>query len=158
MDANFSSQFSTMAGPSSTSFKKTRACRQKSKTGTFIQQDTKMSIGYQTPMGSSSIKSVASFIIHYIPHFGRHHHDPLLTPLRRVKCDETKPSCLRCKNFGRKCDGYDYSPKVASRALTIGQINVAYLLLGQTCMAAWTDHIYWYNPGVLSLPACFYAA
>ncbi|KAB8295039.1 hypothetical protein EYC80_006982 [Monilinia laxa] len=31
--------------------------------------------------------------------------------LRRVKCDETKPSCMRCKNFGRKCDGYEYSPK-----------------------------------------------
>ncbi|KAI9641879.1 hypothetical protein NHQ30_009746 [Ciborinia camelliae] len=31
--------------------------------------------------------------------------------VRRVKCDETKPSCMRCKNFGRKCDGYEYSPK-----------------------------------------------
>ncbi|PMD43555.1 hypothetical protein L207DRAFT_300132 [Hyaloscypha variabilis F] len=26
--------------------------------------------------------------------------------IRRVKCDETKPSCLRCKKFGTKCDGY----------------------------------------------------
>lgn len=25
---------------------------------------------------------------------------------RHVKCDETKPSCIRCANFGRKCDGY----------------------------------------------------
>ncbi|KAE8443324.1 hypothetical protein EG329_001967 [Mollisiaceae sp. DMI_Dod_QoI] len=25
---------------------------------------------------------------------------------RRVKCDETKPSCLRCQKFGRACDGY----------------------------------------------------
>ncbi len=25
---------------------------------------------------------------------------------RRVKCDETKPSCLRCEKFGHKCDGY----------------------------------------------------
>ncbi|KAH8755162.1 hypothetical protein BGZ57DRAFT_772975 [Hyaloscypha finlandica] len=25
---------------------------------------------------------------------------------RRVKCDETKPNCLRCANFGRKCAGY----------------------------------------------------
>ncbi|KAF4634561.1 hypothetical protein G7Y89_g3537 [Cudoniella acicularis] len=25
---------------------------------------------------------------------------------RRVKCDETKPECLRCSNFGRKCGGY----------------------------------------------------
>ncbi|KAM3155336.1 hypothetical protein ABEW05_004142 [Botrytis cinerea] len=25
---------------------------------------------------------------------------------RRVKCDETKPACMRCQNFGRVCDGY----------------------------------------------------
>ncbi|KAF2817427.1 uncharacterized protein BDZ99DRAFT_470436 [Mytilinidion resinicola] len=25
---------------------------------------------------------------------------------RRVKCDETKPHCLRCTQTGRKCDGY----------------------------------------------------
>ncbi len=27
--------------------------------------------------------------------------------MRRVKCDETKPQCLRCQNYGRQCDGYD---------------------------------------------------
>ncbi|KAL9628767.1 MAG: hypothetical protein Q9164_007152, partial [Protoblastenia rupestris] len=26
--------------------------------------------------------------------------------LRRVKCDETKPSCNRCRKTGRECDGY----------------------------------------------------
>ncbi|PYH92671.1 hypothetical protein BO71DRAFT_400360 [Aspergillus ellipticus CBS 707.79] len=26
---------------------------------------------------------------------------------KRVKCDETKPSCLRCTSTGRKCDGYE---------------------------------------------------
>lgn len=26
--------------------------------------------------------------------------------IRRVKCDETKPSCLRCVRFGHQCDGY----------------------------------------------------
>ncbi|KAI9896681.1 hypothetical protein N3K66_008853 [Trichothecium roseum] len=26
--------------------------------------------------------------------------------IRKVKCDETKPSCLRCVKTGRKCDGY----------------------------------------------------
>src|SRR5450755_1287659 len=26
--------------------------------------------------------------------------------IRRVKCDETKPSCLKCTRSGRKCDGY----------------------------------------------------
>jgi hypothetical protein len=28
------------------------------------------------------------------------------TRIRRVKCDETKPSCLRCVRFGHQCDGY----------------------------------------------------
>jgi hypothetical protein len=27
--------------------------------------------------------------------------------IRRVKCDEAKPSCLRCTSTGRKCDGYE---------------------------------------------------
>ncbi|KAF9773233.1 hypothetical protein IL306_009007 [Fusarium sp. DS 682] len=27
--------------------------------------------------------------------------------IRRVKCDEGKPSCYRCTSTGRKCDGYD---------------------------------------------------
>ncbi|MCJ1306946.1 hypothetical protein MMC25_000590 [Agyrium rufum] len=26
--------------------------------------------------------------------------------IRRVKCDEQKPECLRCRDTGRKCDGY----------------------------------------------------
>lgn len=26
--------------------------------------------------------------------------------IRHVKCDERKPGCLRCENFGCKCDGY----------------------------------------------------
>ncbi|KAL2070209.1 hypothetical protein VTL71DRAFT_13235 [Oculimacula yallundae] len=26
--------------------------------------------------------------------------------IRRVKCDETKPSCVRCVRFGHQCDGY----------------------------------------------------
>ncbi|KAI8201879.1 Aspercryptin biosynthesis cluster-specific transcription regulator atnN [Colletotrichum sp. SAR 10_65] len=26
--------------------------------------------------------------------------------IRKVKCDETKPACLRCTKTGRKCDGY----------------------------------------------------
>jgi Fungal Zn(2)-Cys(6) binuclear cluster domain len=28
---------------------------------------------------------------------------------RRVKCDETKPECLRCQNFGCDCDGYEFT-------------------------------------------------
>lgn len=30
--------------------------------------------------------------------------------IRRVKCDETKPSCLRCLKFGHQCDGYIQKP------------------------------------------------
>ncbi|OJJ67697.1 hypothetical protein ASPBRDRAFT_58793 [Aspergillus brasiliensis CBS 101740] len=30
--------------------------------------------------------------------------------IRRVKCDETKPSCQRCTSTGRKCDGYQHPP------------------------------------------------
>jgi len=40
--------------------------------------------------------------------------DPALTPefsnrsrIRRVKCGEEKPACLRCTSTGRTCDGYD---------------------------------------------------
>ncbi|KAM5346189.1 hypothetical protein ACJ41O_009194 [Fusarium nematophilum] len=30
--------------------------------------------------------------------------------IRKVKCDEAKPHCLRCLKTGRKCDGYRQSP------------------------------------------------
>ncbi|KAF2114109.1 hypothetical protein BDV96DRAFT_600841 [Lophiotrema nucula] len=30
--------------------------------------------------------------------------------VRRVKCDEANPSCLRCTSTGRKCDGYTTAP------------------------------------------------
>ncbi|KAK0104492.1 hypothetical protein ONS95_004780 [Cadophora gregata] len=36
---------------------------------------------------------------------------------RRVKCDETKPHCLRCQKFGRICDGYTPEP-AQSRGLS----------------------------------------
>src|SRR6187402_3685936 len=28
--------------------------------------------------------------------------------IRRIKCDEAKPSCYKCKSTRRKCDGYWY--------------------------------------------------
>ncbi|ETN36548.1 uncharacterized protein HMPREF1541_08826 [Cyphellophora europaea CBS 101466] len=31
--------------------------------------------------------------------------------IRRIKCDESKPSCLRCTSTGRKCDGYEFPKK-----------------------------------------------
>ncbi|RDL42034.1 uncharacterized protein BP5553_02013 [Venustampulla echinocandica] len=39
---------------------------------------------------------------------------------RRVKCDETKPECLRCQRFGRPCDGY--APD-ASRSRSVSHIR-----------------------------------
>ena len=38
--------------------------------------------------------------------------------IRRVKCGEEKPECLRCSSTGRKCDGYDESlgPPLRRRA------------------------------------------
>ncbi|KIX04777.1 uncharacterized protein Z518_05647 [Rhinocladiella mackenziei CBS 650.93] len=32
--------------------------------------------------------------------------DSLFCRIRRVKCDEVRPSCKRCSSTGRKCDGY----------------------------------------------------
>lgn len=39
--------------------------------------------------------------------YGYHPHAIFsITTVRRVKCDETRPSCRRCTSTGRKCDGY----------------------------------------------------
>jgi hypothetical protein len=35
--------------------------------------------------------------------------------MRRVKCDEDKPSCKRCSTTGRKCDGYGRDTKISSQ-------------------------------------------
>lgn len=35
--------------------------------------------------------------------------------VRRVKCDEAKPSCARCTSTGRKCDGYAPIPQTRTR-------------------------------------------
>ncbi|KIV78872.1 hypothetical protein, variant [Exophiala sideris] len=43
--------------------------------------------------------------------------------IRRVKCDEGRPSCHRCTNTGRKCDGYP-APKEPA--------PIAYLIMAQT--------------------------
>lgn len=34
---------------------------------------------------------------------------------RHLKCDETKPSCIRCQNDGHKCDGYHVLPAPPQR-------------------------------------------
>ncbi|KAL2064216.1 hypothetical protein VTL71DRAFT_4710 [Oculimacula yallundae] len=40
--------------------------------------------------------------------------------IRRIKCDEGRPSCLRCTSTGRKCDGYEtkLSERVKSEDLS----------------------------------------
>ncbi|KAL8690533.1 MAG: hypothetical protein Q9224_004384 [Gallowayella concinna] len=40
---------------------------------------------------------------------------PKVRTVRRVKCDESKPSCVRCTSTGRKCDGYALVPESKSR-------------------------------------------
>jgi hypothetical protein len=35
--------------------------------------------------------------------------------IRRVKCDEAKPSCQRCLNTGRKCDGYSSDVLISTK-------------------------------------------
>ncbi|KAK7574804.1 hypothetical protein V3481_016776 [Fusarium oxysporum f. sp. vasinfectum] len=39
--------------------------------------------------------------------------------IRRVKCDEDKPSCHRCTSTGRKCDGYDLATLAPSGRLQL---------------------------------------
>ncbi|EQB49560.1 hypothetical protein CGLO_11110 [Colletotrichum gloeosporioides Cg-14] len=39
--------------------------------------------------------------------------------IRKVKCDETKPSCTRCLSTGRKCDGYQQPPPTAKAVLEV---------------------------------------
>lgn len=39
--------------------------------------------------------------------------------IRRVKCDETTPSCLRCTKTGRKCDGYQFTTSKTKPPTTI---------------------------------------
>jgi hypothetical protein len=36
--------------------------------------------------------------------------------IRRVKCDESKPTCIRCKNFGISCEGYGGTQAGRSRS------------------------------------------
>jgi hypothetical protein len=37
--------------------------------------------------------------------------------VRKIKCDEAKPSCKRCLTTGRKCDGYTSDIMISSEAL-----------------------------------------
>ncbi|KAF2828604.1 hypothetical protein CC86DRAFT_437976 [Ophiobolus disseminans] len=52
---------------------------------------------------------------------------------RKVKCDETKPSCLRCVKTGRTCDGYNHvvRPKKAGYLAAASYRNSAFLVVPQ---------------------------
>ncbi|KAF8859255.1 hypothetical protein BDZ45DRAFT_801772 [Acephala macrosclerotiorum] len=43
--------------------------------------------------------------------------------VRRVKCGEERPSCLRCTSTGRKCDGYFYGSNSRSQFTTSATIS-----------------------------------
>ncbi|OCL10853.1 hypothetical protein AOQ84DRAFT_438081 [Glonium stellatum] len=58
--------------------------------------------------------------------------------IRRIKCDEGKPSCLKCSSTGRKCDGYTSHPgsnhntaiDTAHQTATTSDVGLPMLLLG----------------------------
>lgn len=41
--------------------------------------------------------------------------------IRRIKCDETKPSCVKCTSTGRTCDGYTVTPEASRDTLACSQ-------------------------------------
>jgi cholestenol delta-isomerase len=43
--------------------------------------------------------------------------------IRHVKCDETKPTCTRCHQTGRTCDGYRTLQKSLSRSTSYGETH-----------------------------------
>ncbi|KAK9325285.1 hypothetical protein V1517DRAFT_189944 [Lipomyces orientalis] len=47
--------------------------------------------------------------------------------IRRVKCDEEKPSCHRCRSTGRKCDGYG-PPSALSASTTNNQTKDMHII------------------------------
>ncbi|KAH6632905.1 hypothetical protein C7974DRAFT_162068 [Boeremia exigua] len=47
--------------------------------------------------------------------------------IRRVKCDESRPSCIKCSSTGRKCDGYPQNQRdLQTHASSYGQIKSAW--------------------------------
>ncbi len=42
----------------------------------------------------------------------------MVSRVRRVKCDETRPGCLRCQKFGRDCAGYQSRQRTTGRLIS----------------------------------------
>jgi hypothetical protein len=66
---------------------------------------------------------------------------------RRVKCDETKPECLRCQNFGCACDGYEFPSYNASqlvpKRLLVPKVPGAVQIFPQkSSNSAWSDQTF----------------
>jgi hypothetical protein len=55
--------------------------------------------------------------------------------IRRVKCGEERPSCLRCSSTGRKCDGYIEDRRTTSEYL----FNDGHVIEISACPAAYFD-------------------
>ncbi|RYP44715.1 hypothetical protein DL768_008846 [Monosporascus sp. mg162] len=55
-----------------------------------------------------------------------------ITWIRRIKCDEKKPACVRCTSTGRKCDGYGgpvVHPNTVRRAKTVDALGLTVRIL-----------------------------
>ncbi|OHW92772.1 C6 zinc finger domain-containing protein [Colletotrichum incanum] len=58
-----------------------------------------------------------------------------LTWIRRIKCGEERPACVRCTSTGRVCDGYDKAmpPRSKDAASTSATVQ-------ERCLQAWSDN------------------
>ncbi|KAF5007881.1 hypothetical protein FDECE_5796 [Fusarium decemcellulare] len=68
--------------------------------------------------------------------------------IRRIKCDEAKPSCYRCTSTGRKCDGYSLVPSpgprgdpIVRQALYMFRTKIALSIASAADVGFWTCDI-----------------
>jgi hypothetical protein len=62
--------------------------------------------------------------------------------IRRAKCDEQKPSCIRCTSTGRKCDGYNSAPQRMDSCETVtAQCQSSAKAKNQNLFVTRTPHI-----------------
>jgi len=94
-----------------------------------------------------------------------------LYKIRRVKCDEQKPSCQRCCSTGRKCDGFENYPTIfnpyygivvngsgddqENRALHFFRTVTTDRLSGDFDLNFWHRHV---CQGIITSPAIRHAA
>jgi hypothetical protein len=74
---------------------------------------------YVAQLGSCSSSQIQTAALIFIPPQCAY----IVHRIRRIKCDEGKPSCFRCTSTGRKCDGY--LPIPATKAQTMGRMKTA---------------------------------